>query len=172
MSERYNYLIRNIGVLTLGNFASKILVFLMVPLYTRVLTTEEYGAYDLAISTVSIAYPLLTLNIVDAVMRFCLDKAMIKEDVAAIGLKYVGYSCVLAGIIIALTLCLKIQFVVPNLAFLLFVYYLSYVGNQFLIQLAKGLERVNDIAFAGVLGTLAMLTANIVLPSAKRKELI
>ena len=39
----YKYLAKNIGVLALSNFATKLLSFFLVPLYTSILTTEEYG---------------------------------------------------------------------------------------------------------------------------------
>ena len=68
MNQRSKFLFKNLGILTIGNFSSKILVFLLVPLYTSVLSTYEYGIYDLVISTVSLLYPLLTLNITDAIM--------------------------------------------------------------------------------------------------------
>ena len=74
MNTKAKYLIKNTGILTISNFSSKILVFLLVPLYTSVLSTAEYGTYDLAISTVTLLYPILTVNIVDAVMRFAMDK--------------------------------------------------------------------------------------------------
>lgn len=65
MNTKAKYLIKNTGILTISNFSSKILVFLLVPLYTSVLSTAEYGTYDLAISTVTLLYPILTVNIVD-----------------------------------------------------------------------------------------------------------
>ena len=49
--SKYLYLIKNIGVLTLSNLGSKILAFLLIPLYTSVLSTEQYGVFDLAQTT-------------------------------------------------------------------------------------------------------------------------
>ena len=97
--SKSSYLIKNMGILTISNFSSKILVFLLVPLYTSVLSTKEYGTYDLAVSTATLLYPILTLNIVDAVMRFLMDKESDKKAIASIGLKYVSISSVLFGCI-------------------------------------------------------------------------
>ena len=47
MKRNYKYLLKNIGLLTLSNFGTKILLFLLLPLYTSILTVEEYGLYDL-----------------------------------------------------------------------------------------------------------------------------
>ena len=70
---RYKYLIKNMGLLTLGNFATKLLSFFLVPLYTSVLSTSEYGTYDLFNTTISLLVPLLTVDIQEAVLRFSMD---------------------------------------------------------------------------------------------------
>ena len=70
----YRYLFNNIGLLTLSNFATKFLSFFLVPLYTNVLTTTEYGTYDLFNATIGVLLPILTLNIQESVLRFSLDK--------------------------------------------------------------------------------------------------
>ena len=96
--NRSKYLVRNMGILTISNFSSKILVFLLVPLYTSILTTAEYGSYDLAVSTVTLFYPMLTLNIVDAVMRFSMDKQVDNKKIVSIGFRFVSISCILFGL--------------------------------------------------------------------------
>lgn len=161
MNQRSKYLFKNLGILTISNFASKILVFLLVPLYTSVLTTTEYGSYDLIVTTVSMLFPLLTINIVDAVMRFCMDKSCSKEDIALIGIKYISFSICLVGL--ALFFCHWFN-LFPSMAGLrhyVFLYYFSYVLNQFFIQFAKGLEKVKDMGIAGVIGTVVMIGANV-----------
>ena len=71
--NKYTELIANTGALAIGNFSSKILVFLLVPLYTSVLTTEEYGFYDLVFTTIQLLIPVFTCNVTDAVLRFTLE---------------------------------------------------------------------------------------------------
>ena len=48
------YLAKNIAFLTVGQFGTKLLVFFLVPLYTSVLTSAEYGTYDLYSATVGL----------------------------------------------------------------------------------------------------------------------
>lgn len=162
MNLKYRYLFRNVGVLTLSNFASKVLVFLLVPLYTSILTTAEYGMYDLAISTIFLMYPILTLNITDAVMRFTMDKAYSKNMVASIGIWFVLVGIGIGGFILAIVRYCHILPDIQGLEIYIFLYFLTYVVNQFFIQLAKGLELVFHMGIAGILGTLVMLVANIV----------
>jgi O-antigen/teichoic acid export membrane protein len=65
----------------ISTFGSKILVFLLTPLYTAVLLTEEYGVADLINTTVNLIYPVLTLAIADATLRYSLDKNCSKRAV-------------------------------------------------------------------------------------------
>lgn len=159
--NKTNYLLKNMGILTISNFASKILVFLLVPLYTSVLTTTEYGSYDLAVSTATLLYPILTLNIVDAVMRFSMDKDYSKEKIASIGMRFVSISIVLFGLGMFILNRFSLWPDIHGLEPLVFFYYVSYVFNQFLIQFAKGLERVKDMGVAGVISTVITLATNI-----------
>ena len=45
--NRNSYLMKNTIIFTLGNFGSKLISFFLIPLYTNVLTTTEYGVVDL-----------------------------------------------------------------------------------------------------------------------------
>lgn len=159
--NRTKYLLKNMGILTISNFASKILVFLLVPLYTTVLSTVEYGTYDLAVSTVTLLYPIISLNIVDAVMRFSMDKEYSKEKIAVIGFKLISISTVIFAIAMIFFNKFKIWPEINGLEGFVFLYYFSYVFNQFLIQFAKGMERVREMGIAGVISTLVMVGGNI-----------
>lgn len=85
---KYKYLLKNIGLLTLSSFATKFLSFFLVPLYTNILSTTEYGTYDLFNTTIGVLLPLLTLNIHEAVLRFLLDKNNNRQAVVTVGARY------------------------------------------------------------------------------------
>lgn len=171
MGQRSKYLFKNVGILAISNFSSKVLVFLLVPLYTSVLSTSEYGTYDLIVSTVSLLYPILTVNIVDAVMRFSMENSYKKEETASIGIKYVIASIIIFGIGFSIVCFTNIFPDLTGLGIYIFLYYLFYVLNQYFIQLAKGLERVKDMGIAGVISTIVMLAANIILLLVLKKGL-
>lgn len=161
MKQKYKYLFKNLGILTFSNFASKILVFLLVPLYTSKLSTYEYGVYDLVLTTIQLVFPLFTLNIVDALMRFLLDESENRNSIVTLSVKYIAIALIL-GIIFVASLCFIPDFQELNgLRLLIYMYFVLYVLNQFLLQLAKGLERVKELGIAGILGTLAMLIYNV-----------
>ena len=162
MNRRSRYLAKNVGILTVSNFGSKLLVFLLVPLYTSVLNTHEAGTYDLVVSTCSLLLPVLTLNIVDAVMRFTMDETRAKNEVASIGLKYVLISILIFFVGVLICKVFNIFPPINNYYCFVFLFFACSALNQYLIQLAKGLEKVNCMAIAGIINTVAMLGLNII----------
>ena len=163
MSNRSEYLAKNVGILTISNFASKILVFLLVPLYTRVLSTVEVGIYDLVVSTVSLVFPIITLNITDALMRFLMDKSNSKEEVATISIRYVSGSLLTVLLFLIVASRIKLLYWIHGFEVHIFFYYFAICFNQYMIQFAKGIEAVTCMAVAGFFGTVIMIVANIVL---------
>lgn len=84
--KRNRYLVKNTAIFAVGNLAPKIIAFFMVPIYTNVLNTSEYGIVDL-INTISmIAIPFLILNISESIMRFSLDKGADYNKIMSVGL--------------------------------------------------------------------------------------
>ena len=59
-NNKYKRLFKDTGLFAISNFASKILIFLLTPLYTSLLSTEEYGTADLINTTINLVYPILT----------------------------------------------------------------------------------------------------------------
>ena len=161
MNTKAKYLIKNTGILTISNFSSKILVFLLVPLYTSVLSTAEYGTYDLAISTVTLLYPILTVNIVDAVMRFAMDKKYNTSTIAGIGWKFLCRSFAYATVIALMLYTFNVYPEMTSLLPYTLLYYVAYVANQDFIQLAKGLEKIVVMGIAGVISTIVTVCANL-----------
>ncbi len=162
MKNKFLNLFKNTGLLMISNFSSKILVFLLVPLYTSVLTTEEYGSYDLLYNTMLLLLPILTANITDAVMRFAInaDAGEQKKTLAA-GIKYVVISIILMtvgtfGFTVITGNEMMRSYQIPFL-----LLYIGYVFQQLLIQFAKGIDDIKGLSISGVLGTVIMLGANL-----------
>ncbi len=161
MNNRSKYLFKNIGILTVSNFSSKILVFLLVPLYTSILTTNEVGIYDLVVSTISLLYPILTVNIVDAVMRFTMDRTKLKEEIISIAVRFIGLSWCIAGIVLLILVFLDVVPQIAGYEVLIYLYFVFFVLYHFLLQFSKGIERVFDMGAAGVISTAVMLGGSI-----------
>lgn len=81
MRQKYKMLFSDTLAFAISSFASKILIFLLIPLYTAVLSAEQYGIADLITNTVNVVYPILTLSIMEATLRFAFDEKDNNMDV-------------------------------------------------------------------------------------------
>ena len=66
-------LIKNTIIISIGKFSTQLVSFLLLPLYTSLLTTSEYGQYDF-LNTISIfLIPCVTLLMEEGMFRFLID---------------------------------------------------------------------------------------------------
>ena len=151
-------LLKNTMLLMVGNFSSKILVFLLVPFYTRVLSTDEYAISDLLMATVSLLYPLASMMISTAVLRFCLDKKNDSGSIISIGLRFE-----LAGF---LAVCIITKLAIQS--GILYDYWFYFMGCYLsgsiytvLMNYAKGIGKVGVYAFAGGCNTVMLVGCNL-----------
>ncbi|MBF4485996.1 polysaccharide biosynthesis C-terminal domain-containing protein [Flavobacterium sp. CSZ] len=69
-----NNLFKETLIYSIGSFGSKVLSFLLLPLYTFFLTKKDLGEYDIFITTITLFVPLVSLQISDAAYRWLIDK--------------------------------------------------------------------------------------------------
>ena len=72
--SRAKKFINDLGIYTLANLSSRIMTFLMVPVYTYfVERPADFGYYDLCMIICSLLYPVASLRLRDSAVRFLLD---------------------------------------------------------------------------------------------------
>ncbi len=69
----------NTLIFTVGKFASKILVFLMMRLYTSCLTDAEYGQADLIVQIANLLIPLACVGIGEGIFRYAAGRSGDKQ---------------------------------------------------------------------------------------------
>lgn len=74
MQNKYKELINNTAIFALSNVLSKIVLALLLPLYTHILTTEEYGTAEIITTISQLLMPVCSLAISEAIYRFSMDK--------------------------------------------------------------------------------------------------
>lgn len=80
-----NHLLKNTFIYIVGNFGSRVLSLLLVPLYSFYLSKSDMGYFDLVNTTISLLIPFITLQISDASYRWLLGaKGDIRKQNSAI----------------------------------------------------------------------------------------
>lgn len=155
---KYKKLIKNFSMAFIGNFVSKILSFIMVPFYTSILTTSDYGTADLISNIVFLVLPVFTLLMEEAVMRFALDEATNSKEVFSIALKVSTAGFVFALVISPIILLFKN--IRPYYWVIILYYIVSWLFN-ILSNYAKGLDKFNITTISGIIHTFAFLALNV-----------
>ena len=86
-TNRYTKLLSFTLILGIGTVISKLMTYVVLtPLYTRCLTTAEFGVVDLVVQTANLLMPLVSLGINQAVLRFGMDGETDRGSVLSTGL--------------------------------------------------------------------------------------
>lgn len=160
MKKNSKFLTKNIGLLSLSQFGSSFLSFFLVPLYTSILSTADYGTFDLISTTVALLIPLVTFNIGEGIIVFALKKNN-QRDVFSIAIKYALIGTILVFAISVLNLHLKIIESLVELWYFLPILFFVSVLNLDLIYFLRAIERFKDTAVSGVLCSFVIISLNI-----------
>ncbi len=158
--NRYEKLANNTVIFAIGSFSSKLMVFLLMPLYTRVLTKGDYGVMDLIVNTANLVTPFVMLSINEAVIRFGMEKSSQKKDVLS-----VGVTTILAGFgvfLLFIPAFLYFEIISPYTA-LIYLYVLAAALKSVFAQFVRSTGLVRLYVVDGIMGTGTVILFNILL---------
>jgi len=157
--NRYMILATDTILFAISNFGSKILTLLLVPLYTNILTTAEFGISDLITTTVNLIYPLLTLAISEAVLRYAFEKDYDSRQVVSNALLLVVASTVVLAIV---------KPIVELFTSVLSAFWWYFVAIYFLSNIhlcfsnyTKAVGKTKLFAIQGIIQTAVLVVCNI-----------
>ncbi len=161
MQEKYKYLTKNTALFAISSFGSKILSFLLVPLYTNILTTSEYGIADVITTTGTLLMYICTLDVADGLLRFVLDRQDKKEEIFSFGSRVL----VCGSLISAFVLAAIWQLGVFNwpVGYYIFTFLYFFVNGVYDIfsKYLRAVEKVRDVAIAGLISSAGIIVGNI-----------
>ena len=153
--SKYKEFMKNMGILMLSNFSTKLLAFFLVPLYTAVLTTSEYGNYDIIHAAITLVFPILTLDITEGAMRFLLDKTANKEKIYRSSFGMINLSILIVSLFILLNYIFHFFPFIEEYSIPIILYYIAYAYNLSLQNIARGLRfGLNGYFFASIIANI------------------
>lgn len=156
--NRYRKLLSDTVILGVGTFASKLLVFLLMPLYTAFLSTSQFGTAELITSTANLLIPLACVGITNGIFRFAAERHADQEAVFSSSLALLG-----GGTVVFLLLS-PIFFLVPyfdGYAWLIPLYVIFANLQGVLAQYVRATDRTKLFALQGILNTLLTVGLNV-----------
>lgn len=161
MNSKYRYLRKNTILFAISSFGTKILSFLLVPLYTSVLTTTEYGTADLLTTTATLLMFILTINISSSVLRFTLDNKQYSQNILSYGFRVLHVGTLLCCMILYLVYMSNfVNWPIYYFVFIVLYFYVSAL-YEMITNYLRAIDKVKEVAIAGVLSSIVIILGNI-----------
>jgi O-antigen/teichoic acid export membrane protein len=157
--NRYKKLFSDTVILGLGTFGSKLLVFLLMPLYTAWLSTTQYSTAELITSTANLLIPLACVGISNGIFRFAAEreankKAVFSSSLALLGIGFGGF----------LLLCPLLSLIdyFTGYTWLIVLYVLFADLQAVCAQYIRAIDRTRLFAIQGILNTVLTILFNVI----------
>ncbi|RYL98453.1 polysaccharide biosynthesis protein [Sporolactobacillus sp. THM7-7] len=157
--NRYKKLAVNSIIFAVGNFGSKLISLLLVPLYTYYLSTEQFGTVDLITTTITLLLPFFTMSVYEAVLRFVMDRNYDRRSVLSNALILTGI-----GLLIAFFIYPIFVRIFPFHDFMLYFYLFLFTKsvNNSLMQFIRAEGKVKLFASVGIISALIVLIGSLI----------
>ena len=158
--EKNKELIKNTIIILLGKFCTQFLSFFLLPLYTSILSANEYGIYDLIVTYVALFVPVISLQMEMAIFRELIDVRSNCEKTNKIISSGI-YSVVLQFIICLIGYYLISIFInIPYKNYIILNILAVMVSNVFM-QIARGLGKNVEYSISSVIAGVSTILLNI-----------
>lgn len=159
--NRNKRMLKTTLIYLIGTFSSKILTFILLPVYTNNLNLDEYGIVNLVTNIVPLIGPIFTLQITDSIFRFlCNNKNNHNKKISVTNSFLILCIGFITFTLLYIPICILIKF---NYFWLFYLYFIFNYFGIYTQQLLRGENKNIDYAITGVLATLIQLSINILL---------
>ncbi|HWT76039.1 MAG TPA: oligosaccharide flippase family protein [Mobilitalea sp.] len=158
--DKSKELLKNTLIIAVGKICTQFISFFLLPVYTSLLTTEEYGLVDLLSTLVSFLIPLVAIQIEQASFRYLIEARENEEQKSRI------ISSGIMFLISTITIYTFIFLIVSGFIHNEYKYFLLFnviicIFSNFLLETARGLGKNQHYALAGMISAVSTLVLNI-----------
>ena len=155
-----NRLLKNTGIIAIGNLSTKAISFLLLPLYTAILSTHEYGIIDYIITLSMFCVPCISFLMDEAIFRFLIDCKNKEEKSIIISNSFI---LVFIGIILFLVIIYPILvYVKYKYIWCLILFVISDIIATMISALLRGIGRTDAFAVYNFISSTIQIVLNII----------
>lgn len=160
--SRNKEFIKNTLMLFIGKFATQFTSFLLIPLFTHYLISEDYGWVDLLQTYITLFVPVLTLRMDSAVFRFLIDIRNDEKEKTKIITNVMFITII--GIVITSLLSVILYFVIDiKYLILTIINIIIIMLSNVLLQILRGLGKNKEYSISSCIAGILTLIINILL---------
>ena len=147
-------------IITVGRISTQFITFLLLPLYTALLSTEEYGTVDLVITLVQLFIPVISLMIDQGAFRYLLNVKDDEQRKSTISSSFLALS--ILSIVALIVYSIVAPFIsTPYKIWFILISLVMAFSNLFL-QIARGLNFTSEYALGSFVCSASTIILNVV----------
>ena len=160
--SRNKELAKNTIIIMFGKMCTQFMSFFLLPLYTSLLSTKDYGAVDLISTYIQLLIPIIFLQIEQAFFRYLIDSRNDNCDKEEIISTTVFFALIQSVILIIVYIFIS-SFLNLDYKIFLLINMLTTISSAVMLQSARGLGDNVGYSIASFITALVNILANIVL---------
>ncbi len=160
--SREKDLAKNTAILTFGKICTQCISFLLLPLYTALLDTSEYGSFDLLVTYGTLLLPLVNWQFDQGLFRFMLECRGNKEKQSELFSTILAVNTIQS---VLYTIVLGTITIINNFSFgpFLIAYVVLHVYTALLMQFVRGIGKSKIYAMASFISASATVVLNVIM---------
>lgn len=131
-------LAKNTAIVSIGKICTQLITFFLLPVYTAVLSNEEYGVVDLLNTLTSLLLPIVTLQIEQGIFRYLIDCRENNEKQIKLITTIIRFMIIQSIACIVIFLCVS-PFIHNEYKYFLMANLLMGIFSSLLLQICRGL---------------------------------
>ena len=152
-------LMTNTLIIALGKFSTQVISYFLLPLYTSILSTSEYGVYDFIVTACLFLIPFITLLMEESMFRFLID-----EDTKIGKMKVMSNACIysiLSMIIWCILLAIIITIFNYKYTLVFILYIISCVFITLNNSISRGMGKIKIYSLSNFILSILTIILNI-----------
>lgn len=155
-------LMKNTIIIFVGKLSTQFLTFFLLPIYTKYLSSSDYGTIDLILTYITLAVPILSLQFEMGTFRFLIENRENQKKQNQIIKQSILFFLKLA-LIISIVVLLISFFIKYDKLFLMLLSAISLMFSNLLMQIARGLGKNIQFSISCFLAGTINVFSNIIL---------
>lgn len=131
-------LAKNTAIVSIGKICTQLITFFLLPVYTAVLSNEEYGVVDLLNTLTSLLLPIVTLQIEQGIFRYLIDCRENNEKQIKLITTIIRFMIIQSIACIVIFFCIS-PFIHNEYKYFLMANLLMGIFSSLLLQICRGL---------------------------------
>lgn len=155
-------LIKNSLIILLGKGSTQFIVFLLLPLYTSILSTTEYGTMDLITTYVTLLAPLISLQLENAIFRYLIDNRNDEKHKR----EYIssGINCLFLLVIVGFIFINTVSYIFEiNYGIYLSLLVMATMFSNYFLSITRGLGKNIEYAKGSIITGITSVSLNVML---------